>query len=280
MKYVLITGASTGIGYATASYLIEKGYFVFGSVRRQEDASRLSNELGTNFRALIFDVREEEAIEKARQEVTQIVGEGGLAGLINNAGIVVHGPLKHLPVKEFERQFEVNVFGVLKVTQAFLSLLGAKNPNKAASGKIINISSVSALFTNPFLVPYCASKAALESITDGLRRELLIYGIDVISIQPGPVKTAIWEKAGSGEKDYEETDYGSVMRQTNKLIAKAEARAIDAKVPAKLIHKILVLKHPKTRYILANNRLQIMLSRILPDRWIDGFFKKMMNRKA
>ncbi len=280
MKYVLITGASTGIGFATAGFLIEKGYFVFGSVRQLEDASRLSEKFGKNFKPLVFDVRDVSSIEKARKEVAKVVGENGLAGLINNAGIVVYGPLKHLPMKYFERQFEVNVFGVLKVTQAFLPLLGAKQPHKAAPGKIINISSVSALFTNPFLVPYCASKAALESITDGLRRELLIYGIDVISILPGPVNTPIWKKAGMRGNGYEETDYKAMMRQSGKLIAKAEARSIDAEILAKLIHKILVLKHPKTRYILANNRFQIMLSRILPDRWIDSIFKKMMKERG
>ena len=234
MEYILITGASTGIGYATAQHLIQNGYFVFGSVRKQEDAQKLETDFKVNFKALIFDVADSEAIHNAKVEVEKIIGDNNLKGLINNAGIVAHGPLQHIPMEEFKYQFEVNVFGILRVTQAFLPLLGASQERKSKPGKIINISSVSGIFTTPFIVPYCASKASVESLTDGLRRELLMFGIDAISIRPGPIKTPIWKKAISTNNRYSETDYGAIYEKTNKLISKTEANAIPPIKVAKL----------------------------------------------
>lgn len=278
MEYILITGASTGIGYETAKHLIRSGYFVFGSVRKQEDAQRLENELGEHFKALIFDVRDEKAIANARNEVQSILKNNNLKGLINNAGIVVFGPLQHIPMEEFENQIDINVFGVLKVTQAFLPLLGADKSRTGKPGKIINISSVSGTFTNPFLVPYCVSKFALESLTDGLRRELLIYGIDAISIRPGPIKTPIWEKAQVIDNQYDNTIYGPVLKSTNKMISKIEQNAIPPIKVAKLIQKILVQNKPKTKYIIMRNSLPVRIIRMLPSRWVDGIFKRQMKK--
>ncbi len=276
MKYILITGASTGIGYETTQFLIQQGYFIFGSVRKEADALRLEAEFNENFKALIFDVRNEEQIAEAKLEVENILSGKYLSGLINNAGIVVFGPIQHLPLEEFETQMAVNVTGVLKVTQAFLPLLGAQLPKISNPGKIINISSVSGLFTNPFLVPYCASKHALEAITDGLRRELLIYGIDVISVQPGPIKTPIWEKASMEDNPYDSTNYGPLLAQTNKLIAKTAKRGLEPMVLAKLIYKILLKKRPKTHYIVIKNSLPIRIAKLLPVRWVDNIFKRQM----
>lgn len=278
MQYILITGASTGIGYTTTKYLIQHGYFVFGSVRKAADAQRLENEFGERFKALLFDVKDEDAIQKSKTAVEDILGSNNLTALINNAGIVVFGPLQHLPFEEFQNQFEVNVFGVLRVTQAFLPLLGADKKRKGSPGKIINISSVSGTFTNPFLVPYCASKFALESLTDGLRRELLIYGIDAISIQPGPIKTPIWTKAKLPDNQYDNTDYDPVLKGTDKMIAKTERNAIDPINIAQLIHKILRKRKPKTKYIIMRNSLPIRFVRLLPDRWVDKIFKIQINK--
>jgi NAD(P)-dependent dehydrogenase (short-subunit alcohol dehydrogenase family) len=191
MKYYLITGASSGIGYATCQTLIKQGHFVFGSVRKESDAARLQQAFGNNFQALIFDVCDEKGVQDAVVAIAKVVGKNGLAGLVNNAGIVVYGPINELELSEFKRQMDVNVYGLLRVTKAFLPLLGAQHPQIFKPGKIVNISSVSGIFTTPFLVPYCVSKKAVEVITDGLRMELLPYGIDVVSILPGPVKTSI-----------------------------------------------------------------------------------------
>lgn len=278
MKYILLTGASTGIGYETSKFLIQNGYFVFGSVRKTEDAQRLEKDFGQNFKALIFDVRDTVQIAKAKTEVQEIIGTNYLAGLINNAGIVVFGPIQHLPIEEFENQMAVNVSGVLKVTQAFLPLLGAQLPKVEKPGKIINISSVSGLFTNPFLIPYCASKHALEAITDGMRREFLLYGIDAISIQPGPIKTPIWDKASMDDNPYNSTNYAPLMAQTNKLIAKTAKNGLEPIVLAKLIHKVLKKRRPKTHYIVMKNSLPMKLVRMMPSRWVDNIFKKQMQK--
>ena len=197
MKNILVTGASTGIGYYTVKLFLEKGYFVLGSVRKKEDADRLKNDFGNNFHPLIFDVSDQFGINQALEEADKILANNGLACLVNNAGIVVSGPLQHLSVEELHRQFDVNVYGVLRVTQAFLPYLGAQVPAKYPPGKIVNISSVSGFVTAPFLGAYAMSKYALESMSDAFRRELSIYGIDVVIIEPGAVSTEIWDKAKS-----------------------------------------------------------------------------------
>lgn len=276
MKYYLITGASSGIGYATCQFLLNEGHFVFGSVRKDADAKRLNDDFGQNFKALIFDVCNENAIQKAAEEVAKMVGKNGLAGLVNNAGIVVYGPLKELELSEFKRQMDVNVYGLLRVTKAFLHLLGAQHPAIFPAGKIINISSVSGIFTTPFLVPYCASKKAVEAITDGLRMELLPYGIDVVSILPGPVKTPIWAKAEEQKNDFKGTDYEHIMQRTTKMIAKVEQKAIAPERVAKLINGIFTNQKKRPHYIITANPWPMRIARLLPARWIDYFVKKNM----
>lgn len=276
MKYYLITGASSGIGYTTCQLLLSKGHFVFGSVRKEADAQRLSNDFGDQFQALIFDVCDEEAIQQAVLAVEKTVGENGLAGLVNNAGVVVYGPLKELEVSEFERQININVFGLLRVTKAFLPLLGAQRPQKFSPGKIINISSVSAIFTTPFLAPYCASKKSVEAITDGLRMELLPYGIDVVSILPGPVKTPIWAKADTQKNNFAGTDYEKIMARSARMIAKAEEKAIEPEEVAQLIAGIFANRKKRPHYIITANPWPMRIARRLPARWVDYFIKKTM----
>ncbi len=169
-EYVVVTGVSSGIGHAITVDLTEQGYHVFGSVRTQEDADRVQAEFGERFMPLIFDVTDGDAVRRAADQVTAVAGEIGLAGLVNNAGIAVGGPLMHLPIDEMRRQLEVNVVGVLQVTQAFLPLLGAQPDPPFESGRIVNISSVSGHIAYPFMGPYAASKHALEAMTDSLRR--------------------------------------------------------------------------------------------------------------
>jgi len=276
MKYYLITGASSGIGYATCQFLLKQGHFVFGSVRKEADAMRLQSEFGHQFKALVFDVCDDEGVAKAAGEVTKIVGKNGLAGLVNNAGIVVYGPLKELKLSEFERQMEVNVYGLLRVTKAFLHLLGAQHPQLFPAGKIINISSVSGIFTTPFLVPYCASKKAVEAITDGLRMELLPYGIDVVSILPGPVKTSIWAKADEQKNEFQGTDYENIMERSTRMIAKAEQKTIAPERVAQLINGIFANQKRRPHYIITANPWPMRIARLLPARWVDYFIKKNM----
>ena len=276
MKYYLITGVSTGIGKDACEYLINKGNFVFGSVRKAADANALENKYPNKFKALIFDVTDDAAIANALTVVKQTIGNQGLAGLINNAGIAVFGPLKHLPLEEFKQQMDVNVYGVLRVTQTFLPLLGAEKDSPYPPGKIINISSVASLFTSPFVVPYCASKAVVEVISDGLRMELLPYGIDVVSIKPGPVKTPIWEKSKKPKPQYDNTDYGKALKNTMKMVAKIESKAIDVQRISRLIYGILNGTKRKPHYVITANPWPMRIARMLPHRWVDGFIKKQL----
>ena len=217
--YVLVTGASSGIGYATVAELLDADYKVLGSVRTQADADRLAQEFGDNFHPLIFDVTDADTVQAAAAQTRDIVGDNGLYGLVNNAGIAVGGPLQHLPLAEFRQPFDVNVFGTLTVTQAFLPLLGADHSSSLPAGRIVNISSISGHTVYPFVGPYAASKYALEALRDGLRRELLIYGIKVILVVPGSVNTPIWKKADAQDFErYQDTDYGPALDEIRKNV--------------------------------------------------------------
>jgi NAD(P)-dependent dehydrogenase (short-subunit alcohol dehydrogenase family) len=194
MRTVVITGASTGIGHATAKLLLDKGFKVFGSVRKQADAERLRGEFGASFAPLLFDVTDEAAVLAASREVRAALNGETLAGLVNNAGIAVPGPVLELSADEFRRQMDVNVIGPIIATQAFGPLLGADAALKGPKGRIVMISSVAGKNGNPLTPAYAASKHAIEGLSESLRRELMLFGIDVIIIAPGPVKTPIWSK--------------------------------------------------------------------------------------
>src|SRR6267154_1997399 len=195
MKSVVITGASTGIGWATARLLLDRGFRVFGSVRNQADADRLKTEFGANFAPLLFDVTDEAAVLAAAREVRSALNGETLAGLVNNAGIAVAGPVLELAADEFRRQMDVNVIGPIISTQAFGPLLGSDPSLKGPKGRIVMISSVAGRNGNPLMSAYSTSKFAIEGLSESLRREMMLFGIDVIIVAPGPVKTPIWAKA-------------------------------------------------------------------------------------
>ena len=247
MKNILITGVSSGIGLATAQYFIVRGYFVYGSVRKPAEAERLQGELGSQFYPLIFDVREEKAIAAAAAEVAAHLNGGQLDALVNNAGVVVSGPMQLVSIKDLSYQLEVNVLGLVSVTQAFLPLLGAQLPKRDRPGRVFNISSISGEFGAPFLGPYCASKYAVEAISDSWRRELSIFGIAVVCIQPGPIRTPIWDKAIAETATYPDSDYGPLLRATEHTIRESEARSIPAERVAKVVHRALEAASPRAR---------------------------------
>ncbi|MGX6649102.1 SDR family NAD(P)-dependent oxidoreductase [Maricaulaceae bacterium MS644] len=180
----VVTGASTGIGYATAQYLTARGWRVFAGVRKEADAERLLADLGPLVTPLIIDVTDADTCRTAADEARASLDGRTLSGLVNNAGIAVAGPLLHLPVEEMTRQLDINVTGQLRVTQAFAPLLGAEDGRTGPPGRIVNMSSVAGLNTTPILTPYACSKFALEAFTQGLRRELMMYGIDVVAVNP------------------------------------------------------------------------------------------------
>ena len=180
MKSVVVTGASTGIGWACLKVLIAGGFRVFGGVRKQADADRLAKEFGANFTPLLFDVTDAAAVAAAAGKVRAALGGETLFGLVNNAGIAVPGPLLELSVEDFRRQIDVNLIGQFIVTQAFGPLLGADRSLKGPPGRIVMISSISGKTAFPFGGAYAASKFGLEGLSEALRRELMIFGVDVI----------------------------------------------------------------------------------------------------
>jgi NAD(P)-dependent dehydrogenase (short-subunit alcohol dehydrogenase family) len=281
MKNILITGASTGIGYELVKVFAQGGYKVFGSLRKPEDAEKLSSEFGEAFHPLIFDVTDEKSISKASEELLHTIGDQGLAGLINNAGIAIGGPVMHTQVEDYRRQFEVNLFGVVAVTKTFLPMLGAVKNYAKTPGKIINISSVSGQIAYPFLGPYCASKFALEGFSEVLRRELLLYGIDVIVIGPGAVKTPIWKKSKTVSPDMLNSDYAPALSKFTSQLKKNVENALNAGDLAQSIFHIFRKKHPKTRYTFQSSMFirYILPKYLLPPRILDKLIMKMFGWK-
>ena len=283
MKYVVITGVSSGTGSAAALELAGRGYHVFGSVRRAGDAARLQTALGERFTPLLFDVTDAGAIGGAAEQVAAAVGSDGLAGLVNNAGIAVSGPLMHVRLDDLRRQLEVNVVGVVAVTQAFLPLLGARPDPGHPPGRIVNIGSVSGRIAYPFLGPYAASKHALEALSDSLRRELLPFGVDVILIEPGSVATPIWDKAEQEDYSrYAATAYGPMLQQFAQAAVKRGRKGMPVERVARTIAFALKHPHPRARYPLINHRITgWWLPRFLPVRWFDRIVARVLGvRKA
>jgi NAD(P)-dependent dehydrogenase (short-subunit alcohol dehydrogenase family) len=278
MKNIVITGASTGIGYATAKALINKGYRVFGSVRKEADANRLSEELGDKFIPLLFDVTNPEAVKEGAAKVKKIIGKEGLTALVNNAGIAVAGPMMHLPVEDLRWQMEVNVMGLLTTTQAFLPLLGATKDCPHPAGRILNISSVAGKIASVFMGAYSASKHAVEALSVSMRTELQLYGIDVIVIGPGVVKTPIWDKAEEIDlSGYDDTDYKKPGKKIMKFMMKMSKKGFDQDEFGEIMAKIIETKKPKVRYALVYNKLtNWILPRMIPTRRIDKIIAKKL----
>ncbi len=272
----LVTGASTGIGYELSKVLIQKGYLVFGSVRTVADANRLSKDFGQNFVPLQFDVTDYAAIEKSVDLVKAKLGKNKLSLLINNAGVAVFGPLAHLGMEDFKKQFEINVFGPQKITQVYLPLLGMDQTLVGLPGKIINISSVAGKRGLPFLGPYAASKHALEGWSQSLRRELLPFGIDVIVIGPGTIKTPIWDKAeDQGMQQFDNTTYKQSLKQFGDFAISAGKTGLEVSAIGDLLIKILQTKKPQTRYAIVPNPIyNQVLPAILPPRVLDRLIAK------
>jgi hypothetical protein len=282
MKHVVVTGVSTGIGRACAEKLAIDGFKVWGSVRSRADAEGLQQQLGDAFSSLVFDVTDQAAVQDAAKEMANEIGPDGLAGLVNNAGVAVAGPLKDLDLQELRDQFEINVVAALGVTQAFLPMLGAHLPKTQSPGRIVNISSVAGKRAMPFLGPYAMSKHALEAQSDSLRRELMLYGIDVIVVEPGAIKTPIWSKAAELDTSkYAGSDYKDILEGFQKAAVERGADGLPPSAIANVVCMALTAPSPKTRYVVLKKKfMNWTLQQFLPDRVIDraaakqlGFFE-------
>lgn len=269
---ILLTGTSSGIGRATADALLANGHRVFGTVRKAIDAKELS--LHPAFSALVMDVTDRTSIAAA-VETVRASGET-LHAVINNSGIAVSGPLETLAEEDYRRQFDVNVFGSLAVCQAALPLLHAAREAGEANVKIINISSVSGYVTAPFTSIYSASKFAMEAVTDGLRRELVPFGIDAVSIAPGPVKTPIWTKAKTQTKAYEGTRYEYILDKLIPYVENAEAGGVTPEHVAGVILKTLESSRPRPHQLVMPKSWIVRILKQLPKRMQDKIFLKNM----
>ena len=272
----VVTGASTGIGRAIAKSLIDEGWRVFASVRKESDADKLRDALGEALTPLIFDVTDEAGIARGAETVRDALNGRTLNGLVNNAGIAVAGPLRYIALDELQHQLNVNLFGVLRVTQAFVPMLGADKSYQGEPGRIINMSSVAGKIASPIMGPYSMSKHALEAFSDSLRRELMMHGIDVAVIAPGAVKTPIWDKADDIDAEqYKGTEYYDVlvgMREKYKALGDEGLPPEDI---GALARGILTGKARKTRYAVLRNKLMMWtLPRLMPKRMVDKIIAK------
>jgi NAD(P)-dependent dehydrogenase (short-subunit alcohol dehydrogenase family) len=270
-RAIVVTGASTGIGRAAVAKAVTEGAHVFASVRKQADADSLKSDFGEAVTPLLFDVADEAAVREGAAQVAQALGNHKLFGLVNNAGIAVSGPLLHLDTDELRRQFEINLFGVHNVTRAFADLLGADESRTGKPGRIVMISSVGGQNGAPFVGPYASSKFALEGYSQSLRRELMLYGIDVIVIGPGAIATPIWDKADNEDlKRFSNTKYAPMVERVADYMLKLGRSGLPASDVGALIWRCFTDPKPKTRYrILRNEFMDVTLPRLMGPRAVD-----------
>jgi NAD(P)-dependent dehydrogenase (short-subunit alcohol dehydrogenase family) len=267
IRSVVITGASTGIGRACALHMDRLGWRVFAGVRRDADAVSLCTAASARLVPIFIDVTDADSIRESATLVAANVGQSGLSGLVNNAGIPYGGPVEFLDLDQVRRIFEVNFFGLIAVTQAFLSLL------RAGRGRIVNMSSNSGMIAVPFVSPYSSSKFALEALSDSLRVELHPWKIHVSLIEPGAIDTPIWNKAGDVVRKLIEDApqagrdlYGGAI---DGIAPHYVPHGISTDYVAKAVGHALTSSQPKTRYPIGFDAAMARLLSRLPDRLRD-----------
>lgn len=274
---VIVTGASTGIGRACALDLAQRGFHVLAGVRQESAGTSLQEESRGSLTPIVLDVTDEGQIEAAVREVSEALQDQPVIGLVNNAGITVHGPLEFVPLRDLRRQLEVNVVGQLAVTQALLPQL------RRSRGRVVLMGSVSGLLAVPGFGPYSMSKFALEAMADVLRLELAPWQIHVALIQPGAIDTPIWEKGFRNWEGFEQAApqdmlelYAGQIRSVRGVATYSQRGAESAHVVADAVAHALTSSRPRSRYVLGGGaRRQRFLSR-LPDSWRDRLVRKMM----
>jgi NAD(P)-dependent dehydrogenase (short-subunit alcohol dehydrogenase family) len=275
---VLVTGSSTGIGRACVLELDRRGYRVFAGVRSPDDGQRLQAEASPRLRPLRLDVTDAAAIAEAAALLRGELGQRGLAGLVNNAGIAVTGPLEILPLDKLRRQFEVNVVGQLAVIQAVLPLL------RTARGRIVNIGSLNGALSPPYLGPYAASKHALEALSDSLRMELRRWGILVCLVEPGPIQTPIWDKSRAmadtlaGEVAPEGLQlYAEELEVVRRSVERIAETALPVETVVRAVIHALTAPRPRVRYFGTwSTRLAFKGMKVLPERLRDWIVRRAM----
>jgi len=275
---VFISGSSSGIGEACALGLDERGYDVFAGVRNEQDGNSLSQRASERLQPVIVDITNPEQIKTAFEAVRQALGEKPLVGLINNAGISVGGPLEFVPIDRLRQMLEVNLIGHISVSQLFIPLL------RKSQGRIINVGSVAGIFASPLMGPYCASKYAMEAISDVMRRELKPWNIRVSLLEPGIIATKIWRKASEqAESAIKEAPgellhlYGPLIERIMKLVADSEKNAQSAQVVVKAVVHALTANRPRTRYRMGPKARPQKVMSWLPDHIQDRIIASFLN---
>lgn len=268
--HVVVTGTSTGIGRAVALRLAREGFAVFAGVRREEDGASLRDEAEGSIEPVLLDVTSAGSVADAATQVREGCG-GRLAGLVNNAGVAVAGPLEVLPIDDFRRQIEVNLTGQVAVTQAMLPML------REATGRIVLISSIGGRLATPFMGAYHAAKFGLEAVGDSLRQEVSPFGVDVVIVEPGTIATPIWTK-GADEAVAKrellgaegEALYGKSLDQVEKVARRSGERGIPPEKVADTVLHALTTGRPRTRYQVGlDSKVGTRVRRLVPDRLMD-----------
>jgi NAD(P)-dependent dehydrogenase (short-subunit alcohol dehydrogenase family) len=273
---VLITGASTGIGRATALHLDQRGWNVYAGVRKESDGEVLRKDASDRLRTLHLDVTDQDSIEAAISAIRE--GGSGLDALVNNAGISVNGPLEFIQLSEMRRMFDVNFFGLVAMTQAALPLI------RETTGRIVHIGSMGGRHALPLIGAYCATKHAIEAIGEAQRRELSPWGIEVVVIEPGSVATPVWEKARdaaaarqTSRSPREAELYGPAIDVVTTRVQGAERSAISPEEVAKVVEKALTVPRPQPRYLVGKDaKLHARMARLLSDRLRDKVVLRAM----
>jgi len=264
--FVLVTGASTGIGASTATRLADLGFRVFAGVRDGEDITGVQRWGNAGVSPIHIDVTQADTIAAAREKIEKVVDGAGLAGLVNNAGIAVGGPLELIPIEDLRLQFETNVIGVTAMTQAVLPFL------RQGQGRIVNVGSTSGRVAAPFAGPYAASKFALRALNDSLRVELKPWKMSVSLIEVGPVATGIWTKS-LNEMDHRWDNMSPAARALYGPLFKAIRRSAESRGKAGIavsevvdsISHALTSPKPRTRYVVGKIAREIAVVSLLPD---------------
>jgi NAD(P)-dependent dehydrogenase (short-subunit alcohol dehydrogenase family) len=275
---VVVTGASTGIGRATALLLDEKGYRVFAGVRKEADAKSLAEEGSDNLTPVTIDVTKESSIKSAKDEVERAVGTDGLVGLVNNAGVGDGGPVETMDLDVLRNVLEVNLVGQVAVTQAFLPLI------RQVPGTIVFIASIGGRIASPFMSPYNTSKFAIEALGESLRQELAPWAIDVVVVEPGSIDTPIWKKGAETIDDQfaklsptAKRLYSKQLKRMDEVLTETASRGISPEKVAKVIHEGIRSEKPKHRYLVGKDaKIAARLKGSLPDRT----FTKLIGRQV
>jgi NAD(P)-dependent dehydrogenase (short-subunit alcohol dehydrogenase family) len=276
-KTILITGCSTGLGFAAACAFADRGYRVIATVRSEADARRVEAECKGSIQSVLCDVTAKEQVAELPGAVRRITGDGVLDGLINNAGVLpAPGPIEFERMEDIRAVFDVNVFGMMAVTIALLPLLGTDSVGRQP-GRIINISSIEGKVASPFISPYPATKHAIEGFSSSLRRELRLFGIKVIIVAPGGIQSEMFRKHEVRVEPLVGTAYEGPFRKLKDLVKQMERESATADEVASFLVRVFEARKPKARYAHWRAFMDSPWTILIPDLWWDAIIGRLLD---